>query len=133
MSKETLLKLSLAAVLAQVAPSCAVERGVIIDRQGLPEENALYVNLIRKNKSKQKPLSVQSDGLYDADRKLFFPDSAYIEPFIFALPGDTISFRNPLHKKYLDMGYDKNRVRDIRGVGEKAMVDYIRQVLERQK
>ena len=52
---------------------------------------------------------------------------------MFALPGDTISFRNPLHKKYLDMGYDKNRVRDIRGVGEKAMVDYIRQVLERQK
>lgn len=133
MSKEILLKLSLAAVLAQVAPSCAVERGVIIDRQGLPEENALYVNLIRKNKSKQKPLSVQSDGLYDADRKLFFPDSAYIEPFIFALPGDTISFRNPLHKKYLDMGYDKNRVRDIRGVDEQTMIDYIRNVLDRQR
>lgn len=131
MKTKTLTKIVIASAIC--APSCATERGVIIDRQGLPEENALYVNLIRKNKSKQKPLSVQSDGLYDADRKLFFPDSAYIEPFMFALPGDTISFRNPLHKKYLDMGYDKNRVRDIRGVGEKAMVDYIRLVLERQK
>lgn len=106
-------------------PACAVERGVIIDRQGLPEENALYVNLIRKNKKKQKPLHVQSDGIYDADRKLFFNDSTYIEPFIFALPGDTISFFNPKHEQFLDMDA-KHHVRDINGVSEQTMIDYIR-------
>ena len=114
-------------------PACAVERGVIIDRQGLPEENALYVNLIRKNKKKQKPLRIPENGIYDADRKLFFTDSSYIEPFIFALPGDTISFYNQLHQQFIEMD-SRRRVRDINGVREEIIIDYVRQkVLNREK
>ena len=131
MKAKTVTKILIASILC--APACAVEHGVIIDRQGLPEENALYVNLIRNNKKKQKPLHVQSDGMYDADRKLFFNDSTYIEPFIFALPGDTISFYNLWHKKFLEMNA-KHPVRDINGVDEEIIVDYVRQhVLSREK
>ena len=131
MKKETLLKIIIASIAC--APACAVERGVIIDRQGLPEENALYVNLIRKNKKKQKPLFIPSNGIYDADRKLFFTDSSYIEPFIFALPGDTISFRNMWHKQFIDMGWDKHRVRDINGVREREIMARIQPILDNQK
>ena len=131
MKKETLLKIIIASMI--FGPACAVERGVIIDRQGLPEENALYVNLIRKNKKKQKPLRIPENGIYDADRKLFFTDSSYIEPFIFALPGDTISFYNQLHQQFIEMD-SRRRVRDINGVREEIIIDYVRQkVLNREK
>ena len=133
MKTETLTKIALASLLGMPA-SCAIERGVVIDRQGLPEENALYVNLIRKDKTKQKPLYVQSDGIYDADRKLFFMDSTYIEPFIFALPGDTISFYNPWHKTFLEMDDKHHHVRKINDVSEETIKDYVRRyVFEREK
>lgn len=131
MKTKTLTKIVLTSVLC--APACAVERGVIIYRQGLPEENALYVNLIKKDKSEQKPMFVQSDGMFDADRKLFFTDSAYIEPFMYALPGDTISFQNALHETYLDMGPNKKRVIDINGVKERKIIKIMRPIIERHR
>ena len=95
MKTKILAKIALASSLC--APSCCIERGVVIDRQNLPEEKALYVNLIRADKSKQKPLHIQSDEVFDADRKLFFMDTTYLEPFVYVAPGDTISFYNATH------------------------------------
>ena len=130
MKAKTLTKILIASIVC--APACAVEHGVIIERQGLTEENALYVNLIRKNKKKQKQLHIGADGIFDADRKLFFMDSTYIEPFIYSLPGDTISFYNPWHKQFIEMD-SKHRVRDINGVREREIMNYIRPILSREK
>ena len=131
MKKETLTKIAIASVLC--APSCATERGVVIDRQDLPDERALYVNLIRKNKAKQKPLVVQPDGMYEADRKLFFMDSTYLEPFLYVLPGDTIYVNNPLKKTYLEMGRGKKHIIRINDVREKQIVKTVRLWKDKQK
>ena len=124
MKTKILTKIAIASMLC--APSCAVERGVIIDRQELPEENALFVNLIQKDKSKQKPLVIPDDGMYDADRKLFFMDSTYTEPFVYSLPGDTISFYNAGREQFIDMGRGKNHVRDINGIREHRIIKLVR-------
>lgn len=130
MKTKILTKIALASAIC--APACGIERGVIIDRQGLSEENALYVNLIKKDKTKQKPLHVESDGMFDADRKLFFMDSTYIEPFMFALPGDTISFYNPRHETFIEMNR-KHRVRDINGAREREIIKTVKSFKSYQK
>ena len=130
MKPKTLTEIALASVIC--APSCAVEHGVVIERQDLSSERALYVNLIRKNKSKQKPLHVNADGTFDADRKLFFDDSTYVEPFIYSLPGDTIAFHNPCRKTYLNINR-RHHIRDINGVRDADVVYFIKSIMEKQK
>lgn len=120
MNTKTLTKIAIASMLC--ATSCGVERGVIIERDDLPSERALYVNLLRTNKSKQKPMTIPADGIYVADRKLFFMDSTYLAPFVYALPGDTIEFTNHHHETFLEMNRGQNPVRRINGVREKNIV-----------
>ena len=127
MKTETLTKIAIASLLGMPA-SCAVERGVIVERQNLPEENALYVNLIDKNATPKSP----DDEYVETDRKLFFMDATYQEPFIYALPGDTIAFRNPTHKTYLEMT-KRNRVHSINGVRDRKIVKMVQSKLEHQK
>jgi len=125
MKIETLAKIAIASALC--APACStVEQGVIICKQDLPEENALYVNLVRKNKAKQKPLHDQSNEISDADRKLFFADSTYRGLFDYALVGDTISFRNPSRATYIDVN-KSNVIRSINGVREREIINMISQ------
>ena len=131
MKSKICAKIAIASALC--APSCAVEHGVVICRDESWGENALYVNLIRMNKAKQKPLHDQSNEIFDADRKLFFADSAYMEPFTYVLTGDTISFYNPKHETFLDMGNDKTHVRDINGVREREIIKSARLIKEYQK
>lgn len=121
MKAETLTKLAIASVLC--ATSCATERGVIIERDDLPSERALYVNLLRTRKNKQKPMVIPADGIYYADRKLFFMDSTYLAPFVYALPGDTIEFTNRNHEIFLEMNGNDPRVRRINGVREKRIIE----------
>ncbi len=129
-----------AKILAKIAvastfyvPSCFAEQGVVIDKQDLPDEKALYVNLIQSDTSKQKPLFVPDNGIYDADRKLFFTDSTYLEPFVYALPGDTIVFNNPLHRTYIQMQRNKYRIRRINGLDECDIMKFVRSSRGRQK
>ena len=129
MNTKTLTKIVIASMLC--APSCAVERGVVMVRQDLPSERALYVNILSKNK--QKPMSVSADGIYVADRKLFFNDSTYQAPFVYALPGDTIEFDNKNHEIFLEMGREQNRVRRINDVREKSIAEIYKSWKERQK
>lgn len=132
MKTETLTKIAIASTLC--APSCAVERGVVIDRQELADESALYVNLIDAGHKKKRAKETFDfrPGEYMADRKLFFQDSTYLEPLIYALPGDTISFRNPFHTTYVNMG-KCNRVRDINGVSEREIIDSARPLIQQYK
>lgn len=123
MKTKTLTKILLASMLC--APACAVEHGVVICKEQSTTENALYVNLIQKDKSKQKPLHDQTHEAFDADRKLFFMDKEYQESFGYIWAGDTISFRNASHAVFLEMN-KKHRVRDINGVRERKFVNVIR-------
>ena len=120
MKTKTVVKIAIASMLC--APSCMVEHGIVIDSTDSADERALYVNVIRKNKAKQKPMHVQSGMLYNADRKLFFVDSTYNDTFSFIGVGDTISFYNMAHEKYIDMGRKKHRIRDINGIREEDIV-----------
>ena len=120
-------KIAIASLMAMPA-SCAVERGVIVERQNLLEENALLVNLLKDGKS----APVDTNGIFEADRKLFFMDATYQEPFIYALLGDTIAFRNPTHKTYLEMT-KRNRVHSINGIRERKIVKMVQSKLEHQK
>lgn len=130
MKSKTLTKIAIASTIC--APACGVERGVVIDRQGLPEENALYVNLLPCNNSARKPMFVGPSGIFEADRKLFFADSSYIEPFIFALPGDTVAFYNPSHSRYIKVN-KTHRIRDINGVRERDIIRIVKSLREYQK
>ena len=61
-------------------------------------------------------------------------DSAYFDVFDYAMPGDTISFRNVSHKTYLDMELNKHNVRKINGVRESEIVKIAqRSALQKQK
>lgn len=131
MKTKILSKIVIASALC--APACDVERGVVVCKEELPEENALYVNLIRVNKRKQKPLHNQSDEVFDADRKLLFRNSEYMEQFEYILPGDTISFRNAAHNTYLLMEPENEHIRKINGIREKDVVKITRRLLANQK
>lgn len=128
MKTETLTKIAIASTLC--APSCAVEHGVVVERQELPDENALYINLIdaKHEKARAQSTFVFKPGEYMADRKLFFQDSTYMEPFIYALPGDTVSFYNPFHVTYVKMN-KCNRIRDINGIQERDIVSQMRPLI----
>ena len=132
MKTKILTKIAIASALC--APSCAVERGVVIERQEVSGENALYVNLIDKKHEKARAKNTFDfrPGEYVADRKLFFQDDNYQEPFVYTLPGDTISFYNPFHVIYVNMG-KCNRVRDVNGVREKEIIETIRPLIKRYK
>ena len=121
MKTKILTKIAIASMLC--APSCAVESGIVVESQNLPEEKALYVKLIDKdgNEKQEQP----QNGMFCADRKLFFRDSSYVEPFVYAIPGDTISFYNPFHSTYIKMN-KINRVHDINGVGNREVVKQMR-------
>lgn len=128
MKTKTLTKILLASMLC--APACAVEHGVVIYKDKSQSENALYVNLIKKDKSQQKPLHNQSHEVFDADRKLFFEDDD--ESFNCIWAGDTISFRNASHKTYLDMN-KKHRVRYINGMREEDMLKFVMPTSQKQR
>ena len=131
MKNKILAKIIFASALC-AAPSCAVEHGVIIDREDSDAEKAFYVNLIRKTKEKQKPLHYQANEIYDADRKLFFPDN-YVDPFLYAEPGDTISFYNPLHGKYLEIN-PHYRVVGVNGIKMREISEMMhRPAMENQR
>ena len=131
MKTKTLTKILLASMLC--APACAVEHGVVICKDKSQSENALYVNLIKKDKSKQKPLHDQTHEAFDADRKLFFMDEEYQETFNYIWAGDTISFRNASHATFLEMN-PKHRIRDINGVRERDFIDAVHaKILQKQR
>ena len=130
MKKETLAKIAIASALC--APACTTERGVIVHKQELPEENALYINLIRNNKAQQKPLEIKSDEIFVADRKLTFPDSTYIGLFDYFITGDTIAVFNPSHSTYLRMN-NKKLIREINGAKGKDLAFLMRLALQKQK
>lgn len=120
MKAKILAKIAITSALC--APACAVENGVIVYKQNLPEERALYINLIRKDKSKQKQLRDLSDEIFDADRKLVFSGTTDNEVFNYLLIGDTISFYNAKHKTYMDMRCGKNRILSINGVRKENII-----------
>jgi len=130
MKKETLAKIAIASALC--APACTTERGVIVHKQELPEENALYINLIRNNKAQQKPLEIKSDEIFVADRKLTFPDSTYIGLFDYFITGDTIAVFNPAHHTYIRMN-NKNIIREINGTKGKNLAFLMRMTMQKQK
>ena len=121
MKTKILTKIAVASMI--LAPSCAVESGVVVESQNLPEEKALYVKLIDKNSNEK--IVVNPDSIFCADRKLFFRDSSYVEPFVYAIPGDTISFYNPFHSTYIKMNRI-NRIHDINGVSNREVVKQMR-------
>ena len=73
----------------------ALESGVIVEKQNLPEERALYVSI---------------DGDRTPDRKLVFEnvDTAY---FSVLEPGNVICYRNRGAHRYLEVGANRVRVR----------------------
>ena len=125
--KKNLLKATLITTLGAVTLSCT-EQGVIIDREDLPEEKAFFVNVIRQDKSKQKSLEIQSDEVYNADRKLFFCNAGVMDSFMYGAPGDTIVYYNPLRKTFINV--HKNQIRSINGIGNH---DIARQVRIKQR
>ena len=130
MKKETLAKIVIASALC--APACTTERGVVVYKQELPEENALYINLIRKNKAQQKPLEIKDDDVFVADRKLTFPDTTYVGLFNYFITGDTIAVYNPSHSTYMRMN-NKNIIREINGAKGKDLDFLVRLTLQTQK
>ncbi len=126
MKTKTLTKIAIASAIC--APSCAVERGVIVERQDLAEEKAFYVNLVQRGGANQ----TNSDGTFEADRKLFFMDSTYGAPFIYADVGDTIVFKNPARETFVEINA-KNRVISVNGMREKVFVKWMNKVAEPQK
>lgn len=73
-----------------------VEGGTIIEKQDLPEEKALYINL-------------DSDTT-NAERKLFFDDSN-VAAFRYAETGDYIEYTNKRGRKYIYVGYGDKVIR----------------------
>ena len=131
MKTKILTKIAIASMLS--APACAVEHGVVICKEKSPTENALYVNLIKKDKSTQKPLHDQTNEAFDADRKLFFMDNEYQETFNYIWAGDTISFRNGSHATFINMN-KHHRIRDINGVRECKFIDSVHaRALQKQR
>jgi len=130
--KRNILKTTLITTLGAMTMSCANERGVIVDRENVEAEKALLVNLIQRDPSKQKPLEILSDDVFDADRKLFFCDSKYMEPFDFAKPGDTIVYPNLFHKTYIDITRF-HRIRKINDVPNRKIVKIVRSTAGKQK
>ena len=107
MKTKILVKIAVASAVC--APAWGVERGVVAHKQDLPEEKALYVNVLGGNNTANK-----LD--YDfADRKLFFNDSLYVEPFNLVAEGDTIPYRNSSRAIYLDMN-KKHKILEIKRV-----------------
>ena len=129
MKTKTLTKILLASMLC--APACAVEHGVVIYKDKSQSENALYVNLIKKDKSQQKPLHYQAHEMFDADRKLFFADDD--ESFNCIWAGDTISFRNASHSTFIEMDKKQNRVRDINGMREEDLLKFVMPTSQKQR
>lgn len=130
MKKEALAKIAIASALC--APACTTDRGVVVHKQPLPEENALYINLIKKNKAQQKPLEIKADDIFIADRKLIFPDSTYIGLFDYFITGDTIAVYNPSHSTYISVR-NKNVIREINGTKGKDLRFLMRMTLQKQK
>jgi hypothetical protein len=121
-----LLNITIATTLGMVMSSCGVkrsiERGVVVYKQEFPKESVLFVNLIQKNKTKQKPLAVSPKDIFSADRKLSFSDSTYMKLYDYAFVGDTISFRNMPRVTYVEV--DKNDIiRNINRVPEHDIID----------
>ena len=104
--------------------------GVVICKDKSQSENALYVNLIKKDKSQQKPLNNQTNEIFDADRKLFFADDD--ESFNYIWAGDTISFRNGAHSTFINMN-KHHRVRDINGMREEDVLKFVMPTSQKQK
>ena len=130
MKKETLAKIAIASAIC--APACCVEKGVVVERQELSDEKALYVNLLDVKHEQARAANTFHflPGTFVADRKLFFNDSTYVEPFIYAMPGDTIAFCNPFHATYIDMN-KCNRVHDINGVSERNIIYQMKPLIKR--
>ena len=128
--KKNLLKATLITTLGAATLACT-ERGVIIDREDLPEEKAFFVNLLRINKEKQKPLVINPGEMYDADRKLFFEDGNNMEPFLYGHVGDTIMFSNPWHKTFIYV--NKNQIRRINGVTNKVFAKQVQKQSAKQR
>lgn len=112
MKTETLTKIAIASVLGMPV-SCGVERGVVAYKQDLPEEKALYVNVLGDDNTAKK-IDEESDAFF-TDRKLFFRDQSYVGPFNFVSEGDTISYRNLSRATYLEMS-KKNKILEIKCV-----------------
>ncbi len=112
MKTETLTKIAIASVLGMPV-SCGVERGVVAYKQDLPEEKALYVNVLGDDNTARKP-NDESDAFF-TDRKLFFNDPAYVGPFNLVAEGDTISYHNMSRATYLEMS-QKNKILRIKCV-----------------
>ena len=129
MKTKTLTKIAIASMLC--APACAVEHGVVICKDKSQSENALYVNLIKKDKSQQKPLNNQTNEIFDADRKLFFADDD--ESFNYIWAGDTISFRNGAHSTFIEMDKKHRRVRDINGMREEDVLKFVMPTSQKQR
>ena len=120
--KHNLLKSIIATTLGlTTASSCGVERGVIVYKQNIAEERALYVNLIHEmhlgGKSDKNTIALDSLN-FSADRKLFFDDAKYANSFTYLLAGDTIVFRNKRHETYVDIN-KKNKILKINGSRER--------------
>ena len=128
MKTKILTKILLASMLC--APACAVERGVVICKDKSQEENAVYVNLIKKDKSQQKPMHNQTYEIFDADRKLFFADDD--ESFNHVWAGDTISFHNGAHKTYIDVN-KKHPIININGMREEDMMKFVMPKSQKQR
>ena len=126
MKTKTLAKIVIASALC--APACSLtETGVVICKQDAMDEKALFVNVIQKDKSQQKPLHDQTNEVFDADRKLFFLNENYTEPFDYACAGDTITYYNASRQTFLRMGsLKKMRVHEINGVPESDIIKIVR-------
>lgn len=69
-----------------------IEAGTIIEKQNLPEEQALYINM--------------DADTTNAERKLFFYFSD-TEAFDYAQPGDVIKYTNRLDRRFIYVGRDR--------------------------
>ena len=115
--KRNLLKTVIATTLGLTGTaSCGVEHGIIIYKQDLAEERAVYVNLIGKKHTKDVFPLDSCD--FSADRKLFFEGQNQVNQFGCLLAGDTIVFRNRAHDTYVDLN-NKNKILKINGVRER--------------
>ena len=130
--KRNLLKTTLLTTIGTATLTGCIERGVVMCKESIPEEKALFVNVIRKDKSKQKSFDYLMYDMIDADRKLFFTDPKYMEPFIFAMPGDTIVYPNIFRKTYLDMTRF-HRVRKINDVRNRKIKKMVRSTVDKQR
>lgn len=127
--KRNLLRTTILATLGTATLASCLEKGVIVDREDIPEEKAFFVNVIRNNKAKQKPLKIDLSDIFEADRKLFFSDSTHMEPFVYGQIGDTIVYSNLLRMTYIETR--KRQVRSINGIRNRDIVKQVRNSKQR--